>query len=270
MIRDKFALVTSGVVSSGLFLVYLVFLSRSQALSNWGHLNSLEEIIVVTQIIRVLLVIVLAKPLRLQPIFAMILFSFEVFLIPCLALLAFWTGNPVYTSLMGSVLTSWIGASAVILTPYAIYEFMKSLTKETSLANVLGVGSLEVGTLVLLCGILSSTNTTIMGPSALGSLFIESNGARSVAKFSGLASDGFLEAGLVLFYLGMISYVGLRGNSMTLPILMSFALIPLLVGSLISVLWVVSFAPINPDVLIAFTVPTVTIIGVLWGISRGK
>jgi hypothetical protein len=270
VIPDRFRLVTSGVVSSGLSLVYLVFLSRSQAFSNWSHLDSLEEAIVVTQIIRVVLVIVLTRPLRLQPIFAMILFSFEVFLIPCFALLAFWTGDPAYTSLMGSVLTAWIGASAVILTPYAIYEFMKALSGETSLANLLVVGSLEVGGLVLLCGILSSTNTTITGPSALGSLFIESNGAQSVAKFGGLASDDLLEAGLVLFYLGMVAYVGLRGNSLTLPILMSFALVPLLAGTMVSLVWVVGFALINPDVLVAFTVPTVAIIGILWGISRGK
>ncbi len=261
---------SSGVLGAGLYIVFFVFLARSQALSNWSHLTPLEETIVATQIFRVILVIAVAKPFRLQPIFAMILFSLEVFLIPCFALLAFWTGDASYTNLMGSVLTTWIGASALIITPYAIYEFVKATTKETSLANIFVVGSLEVGGLVLLCEILSSTRTSIVGPSALGSLFIESNGSPTIVSYVGIASDTLLEGGLVLFYLGMIAYVGLRGSSTTFPILMSYALVPLVVGTTVSLIWTVGFELLSLDVLIAFTFPTLVIIGILWGSSRGK
>lgn len=270
MKRDILKILSSGAIGSGLLIAYIVFLARSQALTSWSNLSSLEEAIVITQLIRVIIVLVLAKPFRLQPIFAMLLFSFEVFLIPCFAFLAYWTGNAAFTTLMGSVLTTWIGASAVILTPYAIYEFVRSIMKETTITNILVVGTLELGGLVILSSILSTIGTPITGPSALGSLFIERNASQTAIIFGGIASDAVLDFGSVLFFLGMITLIGLRKSASAIPVPALYVLLPLLLGTVISFFWVVAFTKITFDILFAFTIPTLVAISALWGSSREK
>ena len=110
-------------------LVYLVFLIRYSYLAEWSQLSSVEVGILVTQIIRVVIVVALNRAMRTQPLFAVILLSLEVFSIPILAMLGLLTGNPIYTTWMAAILTTWIGVSSIIITPFAIYEFVKNMIK---------------------------------------------------------------------------------------------------------------------------------------------
>ena len=270
MREDAIRTLSSGIVAAAIIVAYVVFLARCIAVSDWNHISSLEELILGTQILRLIFVIALSRPPRLQPLFALILFSFEVFLIPFLAFLAYWTGDAGYTTLMGKLLTTWIGVSALILSPYAIYEFVKTMPKRTSLVNTSVVSTLEIGGLVLLSNTLATAQAKLSGPSSLGALFIESTRSESPILFGGLGSNIVLEAGLILFFLGMIVHLSVRDNGISSPILISYALLVPLLGSMAALIWATSLLSISSDTILVFTIPALTGALALWGVSRGK
>jgi hypothetical protein len=267
---DPVKIISSIVIGAGIFIVYFVFLARCVALNDWSYLSTLEEVVLVTQVIRLLFVLSLGRVLKLPPILPMILFSLEVFMIPLLAVMAYWTGDPTYTNLMGAVLTTWIGVSSLVLSPYAVYEFTKTMMKQSSLANVAIVGTLEVGGLFILSEILSSAQSKILGPSALGALFISGSRSKTVIQFGGLGSNLILDAGLVFFFIGMVVHLGLRDNKTRSQILLSYALLLPLVGTLLSLIWVIGMSFVSSDLLFVFTVPVLVALSAVWVSSRGK
>ena len=262
---------SSGIVGVGIFIMYVVFVTRCIALTDWNNLSRLELAILGTQISRVTLVLALEKKFRNQPLVAMVLFSFEVFLIPLLALLTFWTGDAAYTILMGAILTTWIGVSALVLSPYAIYKFVIDMAKEASLAIVVLIGSLEVGGMLFLSGVLAREGTRIQGPSGLGMLFIQFGQFKGpLSSFNGLGSNSTLFFGLVVFFVGMTAYATLRDLETDSRTKISTALLIPLSGTLGVLIWIIAFLSISSDVLLAFTIPTLIGVAALWGSSRGR
>lgn len=261
--------ITSALVGIGIALIYLVFLARCFALSDWTNLSELESLILYTQIIRVFSVLIVSRFMRIPPLFSIILFSFEAFLIPLLAPFVIWTNNPYYTTLMGAILTTWLGVSALVLSPYAIYEFAKNMVSETSLTSVMVIAALEVGGMLFLSGVLSTASATISGPSALGTLLLQL-GRSQVASlgFSGIASDNLIEFGLVLFYMGMLCYFSLGYAASKIKISESF-LIPL-AATVIAFVWIFLSSTATSDYLFVFTVPSSIAVALIWGSTRGE
>ena len=270
MREDAIRILSSGIVGTAIMVAYLVFLARCIAVSDWNNLSSLEELVLGTQILRLVFVLALSRPPRMQPLFALILFSFEVFLIPIFAVFAYWTGDAGYTNLMGKLLTTWIGVSALVLSPYAIFEFVKGVVNGTSLVNTVTVSTLELGGLVLLSNTLATAQTRLSGPSSLGALFIENTRSQSPFVFSGLGSSLLLEAGLILFFLGMIVHLSVRDNRISSPILISHALLVPLLGATIALSWATSLLSISSNTILVFTIPALVGALTLWGVSRAK
>jgi hypothetical protein len=271
MREDVVKFASSISVGVGMFVIYLVFLTRCIQLSDWSNLSQLEFTILVTQIIRVVIVFGLGKELRIEPLFAIILFSFEAFLIPFLAPLVILTNDPYYSTLMAAILTSWIGVSAIVLSPYVIYEFAKSLVKETSLPTVMLVATLEIGGMLFLSGTLANSNAVIRGPSALGTILLQLGRTQIFPSgFLGFGSGEIVTVGIVVFYIGMISYLSLGFPGIRSKIKISDAFLLPLIATVVVLVWIFGILSVSSNVLYVFTIPTLVGIVALWGSTRGS
>ncbi len=262
MRENVIKLVSTTGVALGIFVVYSVFIVRCAALSDWSNMSQLEELILVTQIIRVGAVASLGRLFRIPPLFSIILFSFEAFLIPLLAPFVILTNDPYYAALMGSILTTWLGVSSILLSPYAIYEFAKSMMNESSLASIMVIAALEMGGMLFLSGVVSTVTGTISGPSALGTLLLQLGRSQiSVAGFSGIASSDFISIGLVVFFVGTVCYFSLVGFS---KIRISDRLLVALASTVAGFVWIFLFSTLTTDYFAVFTIPAAVGITILW------
>ncbi|MGI0090979.1 MAG: hypothetical protein ACREBS_04660 [Nitrososphaerales archaeon] len=263
--------VSSVGVGVGLTAVYFAFLARYLALANWSSLSEIETLILTTQIMRVLFVFTLSKRLHLPPLVAIIMFSFEAFLIPVLAPLVILTGNPAYATLMGTILTTWIAVSALVLSPYAIQEFAKSMIAENSLSAVMAIATLEMGGMLFLASIISRTNSPITGLTALGSLLILTGKDQvSSVGFANLGSSVLISLGLVVFYLSMASYFSLGVHLLDTKIRLSYAYALPLAGTIVALFFISALVRFNSSVLIVLTIPIFVSAAAIWGSTRGK
>lgn len=265
----KFA--SSGIVGVGIFIVFLLYLERCVALSDWTSLSNLELAILVSQIVRVLLVLGLGKFYYIQPQFSLVLLSLEVFLIPSIGLYTILSGDTSYTVWMAPILTTWIGVSSIVLSPFSIYELTRGMMKGGSLVGVIVMATLESGFMLFLVKILATTDTIIQGPSALGTLLIRIGVSQfSSAAPGNLSSNWILSIGLALFYIGMISYIMLGDHKLGSAIKMWVALIFPLVGTLAVLAWMYAAFSVSSDALLVFIIPTFVGISALWVSSRGS
>lgn len=262
--------VSAASVGAGLGTIYLAFLGRTLALSDWGHTTEIQLLIFITLAIRLAVVIVLAKYINRQPVVAYILLSFEVFLIPAFALLEAWTGYPEYTALMSVVLTSWIGASAIIVSPYAIYEFAKGMTKTRSLLGVIGIGTFEIAGMLFLVSVVQEAKGVIDGPAALGQVIIQTT-SYSLGTMDSISVFGVaLAAALVVFFVSSVTYITLGRVSTSLSVGLSRSFLIPLGGIATAIIWVLISSFITSDVLFVFTVPALLGTACMWVITRGK
>lgn len=264
MSRDWIASASSIALIAGISSVLIVFLARLVGLSNWSNMTTMEQIIFGTQIARVLFVMVLERRPKFNPVYGMILFSLEVFLVPFLAVLGTITGDRSYTILMGNILTTWIGVGSVVLAPYAVYEYFRVLRRGSPLLNIMVIGTLESGGLLLLIEFLSSVRGRLGGPEALGTLFTQAVALRTIQKYAGIGSDYILTLGLVLFYLGLIVYFAVGNLEFGSVTRLTYILLLPILGSLASLVWTTLFQSFSSDILLVFTAPTLLLIITVW------
>src|SRR5579872_2119537 len=163
MRKDIVKLATSSVIGIALFSLYLVFLNNFIQDVNLSNMTLTETIILYSQIIRVIILFVVGLKYQIQPIVPIIVFSFEALLIPPLLVLIVLTNAPFYAVFMGLILTSWFGATVVILEPYAIYAFARNLVREVSISGVLALGAIELLSVLFLSSLLNSVTQPVQG-----------------------------------------------------------------------------------------------------------
>lgn len=257
-------------VGVGLGTIYLVFLAHTIALSNWSSSSEIPLLIFLSLALRLAVVIGFSKYINKQPVIAYILLSFEVFLIPVLALLQLWTGNPAYEVLLSVILTSWIGASAILISPYAIYEFAKGLTRTSSLLGVLAIGTFQIAGMLFLASVAQASGGPINSPANLGRLIIQTTKYSSGTISSVSASDIALAAAMVLFFVSTVAYVSLGRVSTKLSIGLSKSILIPFGGIVAAVMWVFALSTGTSDMLLVFTIPILTGVVTMWVVTRGN
>lgn len=269
--RSTIKFASSVTVGASLLVLFLLYFIRCVEFSNWSDLSRIELAIVVTQILRVAVVAALNRRLQAQPIIPVILFSLEVFLIPVLALLAFLTSDSIYTTWMADILTTWLGVSSLILTPFVIYEFTRSMAQNESITSAFLIGTLELGGLLYLCETLLTNSSTIKGPAALGTLMIQLGKTQvSSISFNGGLSSELIAISMVAFSVGIISYITLGNRRPGSQVKISDTLLLPLAGTVVAIIWMFAILSISSDVLFVFTVPTIVGAVILWGVSIAR
>lgn len=254
---------------AGLGTIYLVFLLRAIALSRWSGSSGIELVIFFTLILRLTVVVALAKYVSRQPVIAYILLSLEVFLIPVLAMLQLWTGDAAYTALMSVILTSWIGASAIIVSPYAIYEFARGMTRTRSLLGVFAIGTFEVAGMLFLVSVVQEARSVIVGPAGLGQDIIQVT-SYSLGSIDSISATSIaLSAALVVFFVSTVVYISLGRVSTLLSVGLSRSFLIPLCGIVAAAVWVLASLTAR-DVLLVFTLPTLIGVAGIWVVTRDK
>jgi hypothetical protein len=258
-------------VGLGLLAVYVVFLNQFFAVSNLSEMSLTESIILYTQIIRVIVLFLLGLKYQIQPIVPIIVFSIEALLIPPLLVLIIWTGSSFYATFMGVILTAWFGATALVLTPYTIYGFVRNLLRDVSFSGVLAIGAFELISVLFLTSLLNGVTQPIMGIAGLGNLIISQ--IRFEVGSGGVpnpAGDPVIAGGLLLFFLGILVYMTLGTISPTAKLRVPPILIVSLAGTLLSFLWLAVISYYQTDVLEVLTAPAIALFLIIWGTARGR
>lgn len=271
MKESKIKIASSATAGIGMFLLYFAFISRYIQLSDWSQLSSIEVVILLTLILRVVVILVVGRKIRIQPMIKIIAFSIEVFSILPLLVLVFITGGTYFSDLMSIILTSWFAASALVLSPYAIVEFSRSMLSGSTLSGIIINATIQVGGILFLASMLSRMSGPIVGLSGLGStIILQVKSSISAGGISNAGSNPVILLGLTLFYVGLLSYLTLGAQKEGTSISVQYSFILLLAGTIVALVWTTVALQVTLDVLLVLTAPTFFLLAAIWGTAHEK
>jgi hypothetical protein len=271
MRKDIPRIAVATTTALGLYVLYFAFISRYAPLADWSSLTEIEGVMTGTMILRVIVVGAIEARKNIPSPIVNIVFALEAFLILPLLLLFIVTGDHAYAILMGTVLTTWFGTTAIFVSPYFVYRLGKSLASGCALIDAMTFGAFEVAVLLFFATLFYNYSSPISGFTNLGMLMITQVGVRLTG--GGLpnpAGDALTSVGVVLFYLGMVCYftIGSRQPGEKINFVLSLAL-PM-VGTLLAVFWTLGLLQLASGVLIVLSLPTILLVEVVWWSARGR
>lgn len=268
------------IVGFSLAILYLVFIVRLYFVADWSELSKIEEWIFITLLIRLFALILVGRKYKLQPLAPILLFSIESLLIPPLLILYIVSGNPGYAIAMGSILTAWIGASAMVLSPYLIYSFAKSMLDYASIVGVVALSGLEFAYYIFLAVIVEEATSPIIGLTGLGAYLVGSLKGQITSVGTPLPqeSDTIVATASVLFFVAMFVYSTMGSHDLGTSISLSAALLIPFAALVISFIWLflfgsfssILFSNLSSNLFLVLTVPTLVLGTIIWGTARGK
>jgi hypothetical protein len=259
-----------------LLAIYFDFLNHFISPIVLGPMNGLEAAIFYTMLLRVLALTIVPYLRKLHPQIKILIFSFEAFLL-CLVILGIiFAPNSGLDSMLADILTSWLGATFVFLTPYSIYELALVMSKSTSLTSVFITSAPLLAVILFLGGLVSRFPNPPSGIAGFGATIITSiRGQPSLAGSATSSGNAFISSTSIIFFLSMIIYVGYTLNK-SAPNLSNdpkyhYALGLMLVGTLIMYVWLGSSTSLlKGDIFEIFSVPAVIISVVVWAVCRPR
>ncbi len=261
-------------VALALMTLFLYFLIQIAGTSIFGPWDPIESAIFYTMLLRVLGLLFVPFLRRLQTSTKIIIVSFEDFVLCFLILIIVLTGNSAYNTLIAVVLTSWIGATILILTPYSIYELARMMDAGTSLMS-LAVSAAPLLAIGMFLASFSAHATFQGGLSGLGVSVINSlKGQPDLGAGTQLGSSFIITSAAVLFSVSLTVYIAISMNQSITKMAgvpkYHYALALLLVGIVVSYLWAIStFHLFSGDIFEIFSVPAALIPIILWVLTRG-
>ena len=269
--RNKVRIFSSAFTALALLMLYLVFLGRYVSLADWSSLSQIETWILVTMILRVVILAGLRTKYQFQPLVPIILFSIESLLIPPLLGLYIFTGNAGYAEAMGTILTAWLGASALVLTPYLAFSFAKSMLTESSLWGVMTLSILEFASMLFISSVLDRTNQPISGLVGLGAFFVISLKNQISNASVPFASTGWIfSLSALVFFVGLLIYSTLGTRDQGAQLSLHNLLLLTLIATMIVFIWTTAGVALTSDIFFVLTIPTLVLIMVVWGIAHGR
>ena len=269
--RTDLRTVTALFASFALVLLYLVFVLRFIVLADWSNMSRIELWIFITMLLRIIILAVLGRRFELPPLVPIVVFSIESLLIPPLLALFVITGNTAYASVMGTILTAWIGVSAVLLSPYLIYDFGRYLRSDPSLWGIFFLAILEFAFNLFTATLLSGTTQSMTGFSGLGSYFVLS--LRSYATSSGVPfSSGSLLISIssLIFFLSLLVLATVGHMTLETNLKLRHVLLVPLIALLVLIAWIGVAASLTSNMFNVLSVPAIALVILVWGGSHGK
>ena len=264
--RQLLALVL--VCGGCLFALYFVFLGYFA--STIVSLTSVVELVILyTLALRAVLLFTVPRLRRLPGQIKIGIFSIESFVLIVVIIWYIFTADPAINALIGTILTSWIAAGLIVITPYSILEFMISMYKPSTITSVLVFMVTEFASVVFLANIAFQVSPP---PGSLQQLGVTLLTAIKAQPGSGITALGpsnlIINAVAVILYLCMVVYIVLRhgvaGRSPNLPFVL------MLVGTLVLFVWssLASIAGVN--LFVSLTAPGAGIPLIFWVVLHAK
>ncbi len=269
--------ITATFIGGALFSLYLFFASYFLGPAVTGHMNDVEAAIFYTMILRVFALLTVPMLRKLHPQVKILLLSFETFVLLALILFEFITGATVFANLIETILSSWLAATLIFITPYSICELALLMRRGTT--NSLMELVISIAPLTAICLFLAGLNNRIPNPAnglsnfgiqVIDSLRLQPNLAgASGPNSSGGASILFSGASVVIF-ISTLVYVAysldLESRSLSIVPKYHYIIALMVAGALILFLWLSFFSVFLPkgNVFEILTVPSVAVPIVLW------
>jgi hypothetical protein len=223
--------------------------------------TTVEQTILGTLFARVAVILAVNR-LRNSTSGALNILSAEVLLLPILVLFSLLTGDPSYSQLIRGIFFAWPAAFMVVSPLYTILRLVTMISNGSSLSTVLP-------SLTALFALLTFLDLGL-GNGASGT------GLSDVTKFALLSAVGApsplaipletVVAGVVALS-AMVMY-SLRRDS-PLPFNDS-SLAVALIGTLVALTWAVVATSVTSSGQLVLGVPALGLIGLIWGLSRGR
>ncbi len=264
-----------------LFSLYFIFIGIDGAAILLAPMSSIESLIFYTLALRVLAVTFVPYLRRSQAQVKIALFSIETFVLVILIFVFVLTQQLAYNILIGQVLTAWLGATSILLTPYLIWQISLNIYKGmSSSALVLSVTpEYVVGVFLVAFAIATSPPSGIseFGASLIGSIRAQ----QTVQGVQMLGSNPLIASISIIIFLCMLFQIGLKQSSQGTPNLgeplskgtprYPYQILLLLAGALFVFFWLI-FSPsaLGTDGLFTVCVPTVAITVILWGLTKRR
>ena len=256
-----------------LFSLYLYFANNILESVVSSPMDGLESAVFYTMVIRVLGFMFVPFLRRLHPQVKILIFSFEAFILFLLILFSLFTGVSAYEPLMSEILTSWLGATLIFVTPYSIYELSVMMSSGTSFTSL----AFSSAPLVAICLFLANFSSRISSlPNGLADF-----GAAMISTLRtqpGLAGNtngsGIISGASVIFFLSMIAYIAYR-LIQTSKAFVNFprylnAIALVIIGSMILFVWLLlSTSLLKTNAFEILSIPGAILLALLWVFSRG-
>jgi len=269
--RNVVKIVCAALTALSLLILYLIFLGRYVSLANWSSLSQIETWIFITMIIRVIALVALRTRYQFQPLVPIILFSVESLLIPPLLGMYIFTGYAGYAQAMGTILTAWLGVSALVLSPYLAFSFARSMITESSLWGLMTLSILEFASMLFISSVLAKTNQPISGLTGLGAFFVISLRDQISNASVPFASTGLLfSLSALMFYIGLLAHATMGTREAGLELRLHNLLLLPLIATMFIFMWTSVSVAFTSDILYILTIPTLVLAMVVWGVARGK
>lgn len=267
----KTRLVLAIVSSLSLLTLYMYFLNSYFGPLVLAPMDIVESAIFYTMILRALGLSLVPALRKLHPQVKILIFSVEAFVL-CFLILAFiYTGQQGYSTIMSDILTSWIGTTLVVLTPYSFYELAILMYKGTSL-TALFVSSTP---LVAISFFLSSSvgRNPPSGFEDFGRGVVDSLRTSPGLGVVNSGVSSIISSASIVFFLSILVYVAFTLNESSPTVAYSpkyhFALALMLVGSLVSYVWLEGVSSfLGGNVIEILSAPAVIVPLLLWLVTR--
>ena len=263
------------LLTFSLLAPYFYFLNHFLYPIVLGPMNGIEAAIFYTMLLRVLALIFVPFLKKLQPQVKILIFSFEAFILCFIILGIVFTANSGLNSVLADILTSWLGATFVFLTPYSIYELALMMNKSPSLTSLFVSSAPLLAVTLFLGGLVSRIPNPPSGIANFGAAIISSLRAEPSLAGSATSQSGntLVTSASIVFFLSMIVYVGYTLNQ-SAPNLSNvpkyhYALALMLVGALILYSWLeLSVSFFKGNVFEILSAPAIIIPIIIWAVCH--
>ena len=251
-----------------LFALYFVFLGYF-APTLISLTNSIEIIIFYTLALRAVALFAVPRLRRLPGQIKLGVLSVESFVLILIIVWYIFSRDPGYNTLIGTILTSWIAAGLVVITPYTILEFMIGMYKSKTIANVLVMVVAEFASVIFLANIAFQISPA---PNSLQQLgvdiltAIKSGPGTGITEFT--PSNLIVNVIAVILYMSMILYIVLRHGVAEMTPSLPFIL--MLIGTITLFVWSSLALIVGLNIFVSLTAPGAGIPFILWVVLRGK
>jgi hypothetical protein len=262
---NRLVLVCSLAVGVSLYFLYALFASLFLERLVLSSVTVVELVVVVDQFIKVAGILghYRTRPPRFEILF--LLFSLEIVVVIGGLVAYVATSSLFFSNLVNTIFSTWVAGVVLALPPYLIFVAVVQMTRSRNPYLVLLVPALEFGFLALAASSLVHFVSTYSFADFLQLLQRSASLELSAGTISGLSTLYLLVPSVIVFCSLFVRITVPTPTSATPP-RVSFVL-PLL-GAAVGLGWISAGVRVVPNTLLAFTVPSLIVVAVLYAYMR--
>lgn len=257
--------ICAAAVGVSLSYLYLSFITNFLFRADLSLVTSLQFVIILTQVVR-LLVVLIVPELRFSRVeVVFVLFSLETFVVLALIGIYLVFPDPTFSSLGHEIFSTWMTMLFCVTPPYLILWTVLDMARNRSLTKIaFGVVS-EFSFLLFLLGILSEIGGRIDIGTLFDSLIVTTRGDMTAGVNPLLLSSVVLPSAAI--YCSLLVYAALPQAETRVSI--SVAVLIALASAVVASGWIAFTATLtSTDTLLSYTAPPIVIAAALWWLTR--